>query len=182
MSQIPIAQRFRDAIRNAALSAPPKESNPTSGARARVFIEETEPELSRAFLLDYVERAMRAAEREVVRAAVDTAPDPQMKFVAPGFSELFRSPRQRLAVGPGRSARRVPLEDMTIGQIRKSAEVFAKRAKNAPTLAQRRADYLRKIAEEMSPYADAHYRLTYGHYLQLRADGIIAPQRQKAAH
>jgi hypothetical protein len=184
MAQNTLEQRFKDAVRNFVRAPGDTDFKTTSAARARVFIEEIEPALSRAFLLDYTERVMRAADREALTAARTAAPEPQMRFTAPGFSDLFRSMRQRLPVGTGRKAKRVSLESMTVTQMRQSAIVFkrraARRAENAARLDHRRAEHLERIAAEMSLYARAHRGLTYGGYLQLRLDGIPAPR--KASH
>lgn len=185
MPQGTIAQRFRDAVRNFVLSGGTDEtrrSELSSFSRARLFVEEVEPELSRAFLLDYTERAMRADERAFREAAEQAEPDPpQMKFAGRDFAELFKSPRQRLPIQSGRQGRRVPLEQMTVTQIRRSAAIFAKRAKDAASLDQRRARWLTKIAEDMLPIAKVHRGLTYGDYLLMRASGIAPSPAKKVA-
>ncbi len=183
-----VRQQLEAAIENfirqsmASRSDGPRASGRDDRARSAVFIDEAEPRLSRAFLLDAIEREMRAAERRIERDA-EPAPEDgrQMKFVAPGFAQLFTSVRQRLPLAAGRGSRTVELENMTVTQIRRAAAVLEQRAKRRGELDARRAEYLKRIADEMSPVSRTHYKLTYGHYLDLVADGVVKPAAKAKA-
>lgn len=182
--QTTIEQRFRSAVRN-FIHSPKKAGNNRDAVRAKVFIEQEEPELARLFLLDQTERLMRIEERAAERAseAAVRADDPQMKLAGPGFAELFTGFSQRL---PVKNGHKVQLRLMTVTQMRESAAELRARAKKrvekSGAVEDRRAQWLDEMADQISPHAQAHRRLKFGDYLDLVRDGVIAaPALAKAA-
>jgi hypothetical protein len=94
-------------------------------------------------------------ERADVRAAeaAERAESPQLKFVAPGFAELFSGLQQRVPLKKGT----MRIERMTVTQLRESAAALRTRAKNRAEKTahadERRAAWLDEMANEMSPHA-----------------------------
>lgn len=178
--QTTVSQRFKVAVQNFMRS--PHDSGVFSGkTRARVFVEDAEPDLSRLFAVDNAERIMRAEDRAAMREAQEseTREDPQMRLLGPGFAELFRSVRERLPLRKGKKV----LDLMNTSQLRESAVVIRstakKRADRSTEIHERRANYLEGLADAMSPYAQVRRGLTFREYRDLAAAGI-APERVRA--
>lgn len=175
-----ITERFRAAIQNFMRS--PEYASLNRKLRARVFIEDVEPETSRLILLDMTERAFRMEERRQVREGERAEEDPQMKLLGPGFAELFVSVRERL---PLRGGKKAVMDRMTPAQFRESASVIRsrgkKRAAEIVKKDERRAVYLTELAHAMSPYERTHRGLTFREYRQLVSTGVPAKERTRTA-
>jgi hypothetical protein len=169
-----IAQKFRDRISN-FLHSPENLGKFTHSIRARVFIDEAEPNLARLFLLDQTERLFRLEERLAERKNEEhrVREDPQLRLLGPGFAELFGSVRERL---PLKTGKRVILDLATVSQIRESAVVIRiqarKRATRNTERDERRAKYLEGLADAMSPYAQVHRKINFRDFRELAAAGI----------
>lgn len=174
--KLSMGQRFRDAIRGYMRASGNHQVSgaKNAGLRSRKFVEEIEPDLARLFLLDFVERVMRAEEHSMHLGAEQAAraEDPQMRLLGPGFAELFRSIRQRLPLKHGTRM----LDRMTVSQLRESAMVLRaqsrQRAQKHAAAHSQRAEYLDGIADRMSPFAEVHRGLVVSDYLELCEAGV----------
>ncbi len=164
-----ITQRFNAAIQNFMRS--PAYAT-TRKLRARVFIDDFDPEIARLKILEIVEMAMRALERADVRRQEKAAraDDSQMKFLGPGFAELFVSTGQRL---PLKSGKKKAFDLMTGEELNESAEVYLEKAKQRASKDieqdERRARYLKELAVAMAPYTETNPALTFRDFRELRA-------------
>jgi hypothetical protein len=159
-------QRFRAAI--ARYTKADRKNGPRPiETRARDFAEVKEPDLTHAWVLSEIERFIRI-EDERSKQKRNPEEKAQLEFLGEDFQALFSGPRHRL---PLKDGTRRHLEAMTVMQLRQSA--VAIRARISPRASQQAA-YLEQLADQMSPYARRHPRLTFGDYLELRTAGVIA--------
>jgi hypothetical protein len=158
------AQRFREKLRN-FLEANSRRLVCADADRAKFFIETKEPALAHRYLVELTEAMIRSEERKQARTR-NPEDEAQLKFLGEDFAALFNSTRHLLPIAGGL---RRQLHTMTITQLRQAARAIRSRVSKR---ASEQARYLETLAEQMSPYAQIHHKLTFGAYLELRADGI----------
>lgn len=124
------------------------------------FID-SDPKLCRSYLLavarqliDAHERRMRSVNPELVG---------QLRFLGEDFARLFRTVTLKTKDG----MRQVPL--MTVTQLRQAAVTIRARVSKR---ASQQAACLEDLADQMSPFAQTHPKITLGAFLELRAEGI----------
>ena len=175
-----IADKVRAAIRGFMRS--PEYSAATAKSRARIFAEEFEPKLARVGWFDWLERLMRAEERREAAAAEADREEPQMRLLGPGFAELFTSLNQRLQLQNGKKK---AIDLMTAPQLRESAAALranaARRLTEAKEKDRLQAKYLIGIAHEMDPFVKFDPFLTVREFRELKAAGVEAGAKAKAA-